>query len=89
MRLSDITVISMNDKLHVKDNRVKVIHVPESDRWVLRIEDVTVEDESGYECQVTTAVKTSSIVQLKVLGELFLLLHNSQLRFPRKKVQIA
>jgi len=67
MRLSDITVMSMNEKLHVKDSRLRVSHVPESDRWVLRIDDVAVEDESSYECQVTTAIKTSSIVHLNVL----------------------
>ena len=68
MRLSDITVISMNDEMLVKDKRVKVLHSSESNRWVLRIDDVRVEDDSSYECQVTTAIKTSSIVHLNVLG---------------------
>ena len=68
MRLNDITVISMNEDMLVKDKRVKVLHT-NPNRWVLRIDDVSVEDDSSYECQVTTAIKTSSIVHLKVLGE--------------------
>ena len=38
-------------------------------RWALRLEDTQVRDEGSYECQVTTAIKTSSIVHLKVLGK--------------------
>ena len=32
MRLKDITAISMNEKVHVRDSRIKILHVPESDR---------------------------------------------------------
>ena len=38
-------------------------------RWVLRLENTQVRDDGTYECQVTTAVKTSSYVHLKVLGK--------------------
>ena len=74
MRLSDITVISMNDDMLVKDKRLKVLHTSPN-RWVLRIDDVSVDDDSNYECQVTTAIKTSSIVHLKVLGIFTTLCH--------------
>ena len=32
MRLKDITAISMNENVHVRDSRIKILHVPESDR---------------------------------------------------------
>ena len=39
------------------------------DRWVLRLEDTQVKDEGTYECQVSTAIKTNTLVHLKVLGK--------------------
>ena len=38
-------------------------------RWALRIQEVSVSDGGGYECQVTTANKTIEIISLNVLGE--------------------
>ena len=37
MRLKDITVISMNEKVNVRDSRIKILHVPESDRYTFII----------------------------------------------------
>jgi hypothetical protein len=71
MRLRDINVMAMNEVTNTKDKRIRAIHVPESDRWALRIEEAKLSDEGGYECQVTTTNKTILIVYLTVLGQSF------------------
>ncbi len=53
----------------------RAIHVPESDRWALRIEAAKLSDEGGYECQVTTTNKTVLVVYLTVLGKPRLQVH--------------
>ena len=69
MRLKDINLLTMNEVTNTKDRRIHAVHVPESDRWGLKIEEATLEDDGGYECQVTTDVKTIKLVYLKVLGK--------------------
>ncbi len=73
MRLRDINVMAMNEVTNTKDKRIRAIHVPESDRWALRIEEAKLSDEGGYECQVTTTNKTILIVYLTVLGQFYFL----------------
>ena len=70
MRIKDYNVLSLNRLTNTEDPRIKAIHVSNSDRWALRIQDTVVEDTGEYECQVSTANKTIVIVNLVVLGKL-------------------
>lgn len=67
MRLRDINVMAMNEVTNTKDKRIRAIHVPESDRWALRIQETKLSDDGAYECQVTTENKTVKLVYLRVL----------------------
>ena len=69
MRLRDINLLAINEVTNTKDKRIKAIHVPDSDRWSLRIQDTQLSDDGAYECQVTTDTQTATVVHLKVLGE--------------------
>lgn len=69
MRLRDINLLAINEVTNTKDNRIKAIHVPDTDLWSLRIQDTKLSDDGAYECQVTTKTDTATIVYLKVLGE--------------------
>ena len=71
MRLRDINLLAINEVTNTKDKRIKAIHVPDSDRWSLRIQDTKLSDDGPYECQVTTDTQTATIVHLKVLGIYF------------------
>ncbi len=68
MRVRDYNVLTMNELTNTKDDRIRAIHVPDSDTWAVRIEETTVGDSGEYECQVTTPNKTIIIVNLHVLG---------------------
>eukprot|EP00093_Oithona_nana_P008613 08613.XXX_287334_271768_1 [CDS] Oithona nana genome sequencing. len=70
MRLRDINLLAINEVTNTKDKRIKAIHVPDSDRWSLRIQDTKLSDDGAYECQVTTDIQTATIVHLKVLDPL-------------------
>ena len=84
MRLRDINLLAINEVTNTKDKRIKAIHVPDSDRWSLRIQDTKLSDDGAYECQVTTDIQTATIVHLKVLGRppvtLFHLLNSCLIR---------
>lgn len=69
MRISDLSVLTMNELTLIPDPRIRSIHVPGSDRWALRIQDSRMGDSGLYECQVTTPNKTIEMVTLNVLGE--------------------
>ena len=69
MRLRDINLLAINEVTNTKDKRIKAIHVPDSDRWSLHIQDTQLSDDGAYECQVTTDTQTATVVHLKVLGE--------------------
>ncbi len=69
MRLRDINLLAINEVTNTKDKRIRSIHVPDSERWSLRITDTKLSDDGPYECQVTTDVKAVKMVYLKVLGE--------------------
>ena len=68
VRLRDINLLAINEVTNTKDKRIKAIHVPESDRWSLRIQDTQLSDDGPYECQVTSR-QVAKVVHLKVLGE--------------------
>jgi len=66
VRLRDINLLAINEVTNTKDKRIKAIHVPESDRWSLRIQDTQLSDDGPYECQVTSR-QVAKVVHLKVL----------------------
>ena len=68
VRLRDINLLAINEVTNTKDKRIKAIHVPESDRWSLRIQDTQLSDDGPYECQVTSR-QVAKVVHLKVLGK--------------------
>jgi hypothetical protein len=70
MRLKDINLLAINEVTNTKDKRIKAVHVPDSDRWSIRIQDTKLSDDGSYECQVTTLANTAKIVYLKVLGNM-------------------
>ena len=45
MRLRDINLLAINEVTNTKDKRIKAIHVPDSDRWSLRIQDTKLSDD--------------------------------------------
>lgn len=66
--MSDINLLAINEVTNTKDKRIKAIHVPDSERWSLRIQDTQLSDDGAYECQVTTDAQMVTVVHLKVLG---------------------
>ena len=89
VRLRDINLLAINEVTNTKDQRIKAIHVPESDRWSLRIQDTQLSDDGPYECQV--ASQLSHVVHLKVLGikTLDCFLKTSTLLKTEKRIQLC
>ena len=61
--------LTVGTKTWVKDQRVHVEHMPNSDQWNLIIERVDLNDSATYECQVSfRSKKMRQLITLTVIG---------------------
>lgn len=71
MRPSSNEILTAGQFTYVSDSRISAMNEPGSHDWLLEIRDVTLNDSTSYECQVSTDPKMSTIINLHVQGEYF------------------
>ncbi|XP_042227354.1 uncharacterized protein LOC121869853 [Homarus americanus] len=66
IRQRDLHILTVGLSTYTSDDRFKVYHPEDSDKWYLEISSVTFRDAGVYECQVSTSPKISLPVLLTV-----------------------
>lgn len=69
LRPRENEILTSGKYTYIGDSRFSSINDNGSHDWILEIKDVGLNDNTSYECQVSTDPKMSTIINLHVKGE--------------------
>lgn len=72
LRPRENEILTVGRYTYVGDPRFTSINEQNNNDWILEIKDVTLNDSTSYECQVSTDPKMSLVYNLHVKGELIM-----------------
>lgn len=72
-RKKDRTLLTVGLSTYSSDDRFFVEHTRHLGNWALRIKNAREDDEGLYECQISSHPPQSIFIELRIVGEYFLL----------------